>query len=86
MKQFKVSDVHYQMAQELSRKRRMRVDEYMEELIQKDYNGKKEMKVTPQNLNIRIKPGEVVAVRALDDPNYYRTILIKPNPYTSGFQ
>ena len=44
------------------------------------------MKGTSQNLNIRIKPGEVVAVRALDDPNYFRTVFIKPNPYTSGFQ
>ena len=44
------------------------------------------MKVTPQNLNIRIKPGEVVAVRALDDDRYYRTVLIKANPYTRGFQ
>ena len=44
------------------------------------------MKGTPQNLNIRIKPNEVVVVRALDDDRYYRTVFIKPNPYTSGFQ
>lgn len=44
------------------------------------------MKGTPQNLNIRIKPGEVVAVRALDDDRYYRTVFNKANPYTRGFQ
>jgi len=28
----------------------------------------------------------VVVVRALDDDRYYRTVMIKANPYTSGFQ
>ena len=44
------------------------------------------MKGIPKDLNIRIRPNEVVVVRALDDDRYYRTVFIKPNPYTSGFQ
>ena len=44
------------------------------------------MKGLPQNLNVRIRPNEVVAVRALDDDRYYRTVLIKANTFTSGFQ
>ena len=40
MKQVKVSDVHYQMAIERAKKRKMRVDDYMESLVQEDYNSK----------------------------------------------
>ena len=31
-------------------------------------------------LNIRLKPNEVHAVRALDRPDYYRTVMIKKKP------
>jgi len=40
MKQIRVSDVHYQMAIERARKRKMRVEDYMESLVQEDYNRK----------------------------------------------
>ena len=37
-------------------------------------------------LNIRLKPNDVYAVRALDNPDYYRTIMIKKNQLNGGFQ
>ena len=37
-------------------------------------------------LNIRLKPIDVYAVRALDNPDYYRTIMIKKNQLNGGFQ
>lgn len=40
MKQIRVSDVHYQMAIERARKRKMKVEDYMESLIKEDYNRK----------------------------------------------
>ena len=40
MKHIRVSDVHYQMAIERARKRKMRVEDYMESLVQEDYNRK----------------------------------------------
>ena len=46
----------------------------------------KSYKQGEQKLNTRIKPNEVVVVRALDDDRYYRTVMIKANPYTTGFQ
>ena len=46
----------------------------------------KSYKQNNEKLMRRISPNEVVAVRALDDNRYYRTVLIKANPFTSGFQ
>jgi len=40
MKQFKVSDVRYQMAVEKAKKKRLKVEDYVEGLIQEDYNRK----------------------------------------------
>lgn len=37
-------------------------------------------------LNIRLKQNEVYAVRALDNPDYYRTVMIKSNQLNGGFQ
>ena len=37
-------------------------------------------------LNIRLKPNEVYAVRALDRPDYYRTVMIKKNQMNGQFQ
>lgn len=39
-----------------------------------------------QKLNTRIKPNEVVVARALDNDRYYRTVMIKANLCTGGFQ
>ena len=36
-------------------------------------------------LNIRLKPNEVYAVRALDRSDYYRTVMIKKNQMKQGF-
>ena len=40
MKQVRVSGVHYQMAIERARMRKMRVEDYMESLVQEDCNRK----------------------------------------------
>ena len=40
MKQIRVGDVHYQMALEKATKKRMKVEDYMEGLIQEDCNRK----------------------------------------------
>ena len=40
MKQIRMSDVHYQMALEKAKNKRMKVEDYMEGLIQEDYNRK----------------------------------------------
>lgn len=40
MKQIRVSDVHYQMALEKAKKKRKKVEDYMESLVQEDYNSK----------------------------------------------
>ena len=40
MRQVRVSDVHYQMALETAKKKRMKVEDYIEGLIQEDYNRK----------------------------------------------
>ena len=37
-------------------------------------------------MNIRLKPNEVYAVRALDRPDYYRTVMIKKNQMNGQFQ
>ena len=41
MKQIRISDVHCQVANEKSKKRRLRIEEYIEILVQEDYNKKK---------------------------------------------
>ena len=40
MKQVRISDVHYQMALEKAKKKRLKVEDCMECLIQEDYNRK----------------------------------------------
>ena len=40
MKQIRVGDVYCQMALEKAKKKRMKVEDYMEGLIQEDYNRK----------------------------------------------
>jgi hypothetical protein len=39
-----------------------------------------------RKLNRTIRVGEVVAVRCPDNENYYRTLLIKENPFSKGHQ
>ncbi len=41
MKTLKLSSVHYQMLVELSKKNRMKPDNYVEMLVQEKYNKKK---------------------------------------------
>ena len=40
----------------------------------------------PRPMNIRLRIGEVYAVRATDNPDYYFTVTIHPNPYSGGFR
>ena len=35
--------------------------------------------------DIKLKPGQVYAVLANDDPNYYFTVMLQPNQFTNGF-
>ena len=39
-----------------------------------------------EKLNVKLKAGEVYAIRATDNPDYYFTITIQPNPYSGGFR
>ena len=39
----------------------------------------------PQQLNIKMKPNQIYAVVAEDDPRYYRTVMMKQNNFTNGF-
>ena len=39
----------------------------------------------PQQLNIKMKPNQIYAVVAEDDPRYYRTVMMKQNEFTNGF-
>ena len=39
----------------------------------------------PQQLNIKMKPNQIYAVVAEDDPRYYRTVMMKQNDFTNGF-
>jgi hypothetical protein len=41
MKTLKISDVHYSMLVEVSKKYRMKIENLVEELIQETYNSKK---------------------------------------------
>lgn len=41
MKQVKLSDVHHQMAVELSKKLKMSLQDFLEELIHERYNSKR---------------------------------------------
>jgi hypothetical protein len=41
MKQVKISDVHYQMLMEVSKRWKMAVQDLMEELIQETYSSKR---------------------------------------------
>ena len=41
MKMVKLSSVHYEMLVELSKKNRMKLDDYLEVLLQEKYNKKK---------------------------------------------
>ena len=36
-------------------------------------------------LDIKLRPGEVYAVITPDDNRFYRTVMIKENPFTTGF-
>lgn len=42
MKTLKLSSVHYEMLVELSKKNRMKPDDYVEMLVQEKYNKKKQ--------------------------------------------
>ena len=49
-------------------------------------SGGKSVRQDSRPLNIRLRVGEVYAVRATDNPNYYFTVSIQPNPYSGGFR
>ena len=63
------------------------MDQYLKTLdFVNQSSGGKTVRQDDRPLNIRLRVGEVYAVRATDDPNYYFTVSIQPNPYSGGFR
>lgn len=59
---------------------------YLKTLTQlENGSGGKSYSTEPKSQNISLKPNNVYAVLATDDPRYYFTIMIKPNYVTNGF-
>ena len=61
---------------------------YVEPLnhLTQESGGGRVLRQDDRPLNIRLKPNEVYAVRALDRPDYYRTLMIKKNQMNGQFQ
>lgn len=49
-------------------------------------SGGKSIRQDNRPLNVRLRVGEVYAVRATDNPNYYFTVTIHPNPFAGGYR
>lgn len=60
-------------------------EQTLDKLVKATGDGKS-YRDDPRKLNIRIKPNEVYAVRANDDPRYFRTIMIKKTQMNNAFQ
>ena len=48
--------------------------------------GDKQYRQDERALNIRLRVGESYAIRATDNPDYYFTVIIQPNPFTGGYK
>jgi len=55
----------------------------LSKLVRADTTGKRK---DPPKLNIKMRVGEIYAVRANDDPDYFFTVTVQPNPYSGGFR
>ncbi len=63
------------------------MDQYLRTLdFVSQSSGGKAARQDNRPLDIRLRVGEVYAVRATDNPDYYFTITIQPNPYSGGFR
>lgn len=60
-------------------------EQTLNKLVQTTGDGKA-YRDDPRKLISRLKPNEVYAVRANDDPRYFRTIMIKKNQVNNAFQ
>ena len=49
-------------------------------------DGGKNYRQDERKLDVRMKVGNVYAVRANDDPNYFFTITLQNDPFTGGFR
>ena len=48
-------------------------------------SGGKSYREDQRPLDIKLRPGEVYAVITPDDDRFYRTVMVKENPFTTGF-
>jgi len=48
-------------------------------------SGGKSYREDQRPLDIKLRPGEVYAVICPDDDRLYRTVMVKENPFTTGF-
>ena len=48
--------------------------------------GGKSFRQDNRPLNVRLRVGEVYAIRATDNPDYYFTVTIHPNPFAGGYR
>ena len=63
------------------------MDQYLRTLdFVNQSSGGKATRQDTRPLNIRLRVGEVYAIRATDNPDYYFTVSIQPNPYSGGFR
>ena len=60
-------------------------EQTLNKLVQATGDGKA-YRDDPRKLISRLKPNEVYAVRANDDPRYFHTIMIKKNQVNNAFQ
>ena len=49
-------------------------------------SGSKSIRQDNRPLDVRLRIGEVYAIRATDDPDYYFTVTIHPNFFTGGYR
>ena len=63
------------------------MDQYLRTLdFVNQSSGDKSVRQDERPLDIRLRVGQVYAVRATDNPDYYFTVTIQPNPYSGGFR
>ena len=59
---------------------------YLKTLTQlENGSGGKSYREDQRPLDIKLRPGEVYAVITPDDDRFYRTVMVKENPFTTGF-
>ena len=63
------------------------MDQYLRTLdFVSQSSGSKSIRQDNRPLNVRLRVGETYAIRATDDPDYYFTVTIHPNPFAGGYR